>query len=79
VRLRQGLCLIRLAKTYGEPRLEAACERALSFEAPRYRTVKDILKNGLDSQASVAAFEALADTYTCGGRFVRNTPSLFSH
>lgn len=71
--------LIRLAKTYGEPRLEAACERALSFEAPRYRTVKDILKNGLDQQASVAAFEALADTYTRGGRFVRNTQSLFSH
>jgi len=71
--------LIRLAKTYGEPRLEAACERALSFEAPRYRTVKDILKNGLDQQASVAAFEALADTYTRGGRFVRDTHSLFSH
>lgn len=71
--------LLRLGKTYGEPRLEAACERALSFEAPRYRTVKDILKNGLDQQASVAAFEALADTYTRGGRFVRSTQSLFSH
>jgi transposase len=71
--------LLRLAKTYGQPRLEAACARALTFGAPRYRTVKDILKNGLDSQASAAAFEALADTYTRGGRFVRNTPSLFSH
>jgi transposase len=71
--------LLRLGKTYGEQRLEAACHRALSFDAPRYRTVKDILKNGLDQQAAEAAFETLADTYTRGGRFVRDTQSLFSH
>lgn len=77
--LRAAQGLLRLAKTYGDLRLEAACQRALSFDAPRYRTVKDILKNGLDQKAAEAAFEALADTYTRGGRFVRNTQSLFSH
>lgn len=77
--LRAAQGVIRLAKTYGDLRLEAACQRALSFDAPRYRTVKDILKNGLDQQATAAAFDALADTYTRGGRFIRDTQSLFSH
>lgn len=71
--------LIRLEKTYTAPRLDAACQRALSFDAPRYRTVKDILKKGLDQQTQQLAFEALADTYTRGGRFSRDTQSLLKH
>lgn len=76
--LRAAQGLLRLGKTYGEPRLEAACRRALAFGAPRYRTVKDILKAGLDQQV-VSAVIDLGDTYTQGGRFCRNTHSLFSH
>lgn len=45
---RTCLGIIRLGKRYGEPRLEAACRRALSVRALSYRSVESILKNGLD-------------------------------
>ena len=47
---RACLGLIRLGKTYGQDRLEAACLRALDIGAPSYRSVKSILKTGLDQQ-----------------------------
>src|SRR5262249_54035676 len=37
-----------LSERYGEERVEAACERALAIRSPTYKTVKSILKNGLD-------------------------------
>ena len=77
--LRAAQGLIRLEKKYGAQRLEAACLRAMSFAAPRYRTVKTILEKGLDLQADAAAFDALSDTYARGGRFCRDTESLFRH
>lgn len=77
--LRAAQGVIRLEKSYGAIRVEAACARALSFDAPRYRTVKDILAKGLDQQQAQLAFDGLADTYTRGGRFCRNTPSLLKH
>jgi hypothetical protein len=39
---------MRLAKTYSQERLEAACARALAFKAYSYGSVKSILKIGLD-------------------------------
>jgi transposase len=75
--LRGVKSLIGLRNKYGAARLEAACARALSFAAPRYRTVKTILENGLDQVADVAAFDALSDTYARGGRFCRDPKSLF--
>ncbi len=42
--------LLRLARRYGEARLEAACCRALTFGDPSYKTVKGILVHGLDQQ-----------------------------
>ncbi len=45
---RAGLGIMRLAKTYGDDRLEAACQRALSIGTCRYKSVKSILKNNLD-------------------------------
>ena len=45
---RSCLGLLRLGKTYGNDRLEAACERAVAVQARSYRHVKSILKNGLD-------------------------------
>lgn len=45
---RACLGLIRLEKTYGSQRLEAACARALAAGAISYRSVKSILQNGLD-------------------------------
>lgn len=47
---RSCLGLLRLGTTFGEQRLEAACERALSFGSTSYKSVKLILSKGLDSQ-----------------------------
>jgi transposase len=40
--------IVRLAKTYGRERLEAACSRALEIGARSYSSVNSILKNDLD-------------------------------
>lgn len=40
--------LLRLRQRYGDPRLEAACARALVFADPSYKTVKRILAQGLE-------------------------------
>ncbi|MBT6148814.1 MAG: IS21 family transposase [Gammaproteobacteria bacterium] len=45
---RACLGLLRLADTYTPQRLEAACDRALHIGGISYRSVKSILKNGLD-------------------------------
>lgn len=47
---RSCLGLLRLGKTYGPDRLEAACIRALAVGARSYQSVKSILKTGLDRQ-----------------------------
>lgn len=53
---RACLGLMRLAREYGDERLEAACARAQSIRAPHYRSVKSILASGLDrQQASLLA------------------------
>jgi len=78
--LRAAQGVIGLRKKYGAARLEAACRRALAFDNPRYRTVKTILEKGLDQAADPArAFDALADTYTASGRFLRDTAKLLAH
>jgi transposase len=76
-KLRAAQGVIRLAKTHGNARLEAACQRALEFDDPRYRTIKTILARGLDQQPSTAAADTLdADLYTRGGRFCRDVSDL---
>jgi transposase len=47
---RSCLGLLRLGKTYGPERLEAACARALRYQAMSYTSVKSILKNSLDRE-----------------------------
>jgi hypothetical protein len=42
------LGLVKLAKEYGAERLEAACHRALTIQALSYKSLKSILKHGLD-------------------------------
>lgn len=42
------LGILRLVKTYGDERVEAACARALALNALSYRSVESILKNNLD-------------------------------
>jgi transposase len=45
---RACLGLIRLGEQCGAERLENACIRAMAIQSPSYRTVKEILKQGLD-------------------------------
>src|SRR6185369_594428 len=45
---RAGVGILRLAKSYGRERLEAACARALEIGARSYSSVNSILKNNLD-------------------------------
>jgi len=42
--------LVRLRKRYGDMRLEAACQRALAFGDPSYKTIKRILVQGLEQE-----------------------------
>ena len=55
---RSCLGILRLAKTYSDARLEAACERAIEISAPSYGSLKSILKHGLD----IKRFSAPAQT-----------------
>jgi len=45
---RACLGIMRLGKSYGDERLEAACQRALTLGACSYKSIESILKNGLD-------------------------------
>ncbi len=77
--LRAAQGVVRLAKTYGPNRLEAACARALAFDSPRYQTVKTILNKGLDQQPLAEnRLDSLAATYTGQGRFCRDTRQLLT-
>ena len=79
--LRAAQGIVRLKGSYGAQRLEAACFRALTFDNPRYRTVKTILNHGLDKiPLQDDAFDdvpKLPDAYTGKGRFMRDTTTLF--
>jgi transposase len=47
---RSCLGILRLAKDFGNARLEAACRRALSIGGTSYRSVESILKHNLDQK-----------------------------
>lgn len=47
---RACLGILRFEKSYGTPRLESACQRALTIGAYSYKSIESILKNGLDQQ-----------------------------
>ncbi|GGI86051.1 hypothetical protein GCM10007973_23300 [Polymorphobacter multimanifer] len=48
---RACLGIVRLVKSSGQPRVEAACSRALDIGARTYGSVKSILDKGLDRAA----------------------------
>ena len=50
---RSCLGVLRLGKSYGHDRLEAAASRALTLDACSYKSVKSILHTGLDRQPSL--------------------------
>ena len=45
---RSCLGILRLEKTYGVQRLEAACRRGISIGAASYRSIASILETSLD-------------------------------
>jgi hypothetical protein len=75
-RLRAVQGILRLAHKHGAVRLEAACSRANHYGTQTYRAVKTILDKGMDQQSIAAGFDALAATYTEGGRFCRDTSTM---
>jgi len=79
VNLRGVQGILRLREKVGDKRLDAACERALAFASPKYRTVKGILDKGLDSEPVAAPPQTPTDTYLSGGRFGRDLNSLLLH
>ncbi len=48
---RSCLGIMRLGKSFGEQRLEAACRRALTLGACSYKSIESILRQGLDRKA----------------------------
>lgn len=55
--------IVRLAKTHGADRLEAACERAIAIGARSYTSVNSILKNNLDRKRPEPATDGPAITH----------------
>jgi len=71
--LRAAQGIIGLAKKYGAIRLENACVRALHFDNVRYKSVKNILVQGLDQlplEHNLFSPAPLSPAYTAG-RFLR--------
>jgi hypothetical protein len=66
--------LLRLGERFGERRLEAACQRALHFEDPSYRTIKGILGKGLEKEETAELGGAPA-----ARSFVRGAAELVGH
>ena len=76
LRAAQGICA--LEKKYGKNRLDAACKRALAFNTVNRISIKNILEAGVeyDTLPSEEAFDLLADVYTGGGKYSRDTKSI---
>lgn len=47
---RSSLGILRLAKSYSDGRLEAACQRAIAIRGYSYKSIASILKHGLDQR-----------------------------
>ena len=55
--------VINFPKTYGNARVEKACEKAIALNSVTYTTLKNILKNGQESQPATVN-DSDADTPT---------------
>jgi transposase len=75
-RLRAAQSVIALARQFGDKRLDAACQRAIAHNSPRYITVKTILATGADLQPDPGIDTPSAYRAT---RFTRSAADLFSH
>lgn len=75
-RLRAAQGVLRLAKSYGAQRLEAACARALYHGTLQYRSVKNILIGSHDALPLGQGCET-PEAYAAASRFARDAQSLF--
>lgn len=66
--------LLKLRERYGDERLESACARALRFDDASYKTVKGILRNGLDEQEVLPSRQSPP-----ASTFVRTASELVGH
>jgi hypothetical protein len=71
--LRQSQGIVRLAEKYGEVRLDAACQRALAYGNPHYRTIKTILEKGLEQNVTEPTPPAIASV----GAYLHGPEALF--
>lgn len=76
--LRAAQGILSLQKQYGKNRLNAACQRALNFDTVNYRSIKNILKSGVEYEQLMQeeAFDRLADSYTGFGKYSRDIKSI---
>jgi hypothetical protein len=56
---RKAQAILRLAASYGEGRLESACQRSISFDNYAYRSLKKILAHGYEKETDLPAPPAL--------------------
>ena len=73
--LRQCQGIIGLAEKYGAQRLEAACQVALAFGDPAYRTVRNLLDQGREGQP---ALPLTTTTATASGAYLHGPEQLFA-
>jgi transposase len=68
---RAAVGIIRLVKSYGRDRLEAACDRALQIGARSFTSVNSILKNNLEAKRPAPATDgpSIAHTNIRGPRY----------
>ena len=57
------MAVLNFSRTYGNIRVERACAKAISLHSVTYTTLRNILKNGQDSQPATTD-QADADTPT---------------
>jgi hypothetical protein len=71
---RSCIALLKLSLTYSNDRLEAACEKALSYSAhPSFRSIRTILKTGSDKLKSTPQTQdddkSLSFAFTRGAKY----------
>jgi len=65
---RPSMGILRLGKTYGNARLEAAARIALDFDFVRVQQIADLLKNGMDRQPKVGPTATIVNRENVRGR-----------
>ncbi|MBM3333210.1 IS21 family transposase [Candidatus Sumerlaeota bacterium] len=76
-RLRSVQALLRMAKSVGRERLEAACQRAWHYGDPSYRRIKAILSAGLDRVATEEKPATVSDVPRPVYQYAREVSAFF--